>query len=164
MAIAGTLYGTLEVAPTILRETALAVVPNRLTRGNSQQIRNLAITWCAGWALVVLAVSFFYQLRMGEEKLPGLTTVLIPVNLFTGVFACGVICLLNPWVDRRLPAQHRMPFALVALNLIGGVAFVLVALRGYWDFAGWWAMGILLGTLAFGILVAWLMNPSQEPG
>jgi hypothetical protein len=127
-------------------------------------MRNLAITWCAGWALVVLAVSFFYQLRMGEEKLPGLTTVLIPVNLFTGVFACGVICLLNPWVDLRLPVQHRMPIALVALNLIGGIAFVIVALRGYWDFAGWWAMGILLGTLAVGIFAAWLLNVLQERG
>jgi hypothetical protein len=164
LAIAGTLYGTLEVAPTILRETALAVVPNRLARGNSQRMRNLAIAWCAGGALVVLAVNFVYQLRMGEEKLPGLTTLLIPVNLFTGVFACGVICLLNPWVDLRLPIQHRMPLALVALNLIGGVAFVLVALRGYWDFAGWWAMGILLGTLAFGIFIAWLANLLQQPG
>ncbi len=158
LAIAGTLYGTLEVAPTILRETALAVVPNKLTRGNSRQLRNLAIGWCTGVALVVLAVNFFYQLRVGEEKLPGLTTLLIPVNLFTSVFACGVICFLNPWVDLRLPVQHRMPRALVALNLIGGVAFVVVALRGYWDFAGWWAIGILLAILAFGILVTWLVN------
>jgi hypothetical protein len=101
---------------------------------------------------------------MGKEKLPGLTTLLIPVNLFTGVFACGVICLLNPWVDRCLPVQHRMPLVLVGLNLIGGVAFVLVALRGYWDFAGWWAMGILLGTLALGVLIAWLANLLQDPG
>src|SRR4051812_27662475 len=162
LAIAGTLYGTLEVAPTILRETALAVVPNSVTRDNSQGMRNLAITWCAGGALVILAINFVYQLQMGEEKLPGLTALLIPVNLFTGVFACGVICLLNPWVDLRLPVQHRMPMALIALNLIGGVAFVLVAVRGYWDFAGWWAMGILLGTLAIGVLIAWLANLSQE--
>jgi hypothetical protein len=164
LAIAGTLYGTLEVAPTVLRETALAVVPNRLARSNAQRMRNLAIAWCAGGALLVLTVSFVYQLRMGEEKLPGLTTLLIPVNLFTGVFACGVICLLNPWVDLRLPVEHRMPFTLVALNLIGGVVFVLVALRGYWDFAGWWAMAILLGTLAFGVLTAWLANLFLESG
>jgi hypothetical protein len=158
LAIAGTLYGTLEVAPTILRETALAISPHRLSRDNWQRMRNLAIGWCAGVALVVLAISFVYQLQMGEEKLPGLTTILIPVNLFTGVFACGLICLLNPWVDRRLPAQHRMPFVLVALNLVGGVAFVLVALRGYWDFAGWWAIGILFAILASGVLITWLTN------
>jgi hypothetical protein len=164
LAIAGTLYGTLEVAPTILRETALAVVPSRIARGSSQRMRTLAITWCAGGALVVLAVNFVYQLRMGEAKLPGLTSLLIPVNLFTGVFACGVICLLNPWVDRRLPVQHRMPLALVALNLIGGIAFVLVALRGYWDFAGWWAMGILLAMLGVGICATWLGNLLREHG
>ena len=99
-------------------------------------------------ALLVLAVSFVYQLRVGEEKPAGLTAILIPVNLFTGVFACGLICLLNPWMDRRLPVQHRMPVLLVALNLIGGIGFILVALRGYWDYGGWWAMGILLGILA----------------
>jgi hypothetical protein len=161
LTIAGTLYGTLEVAPTILRETALAVAPNRLTRASWQRMRNLAIGWCAGVALVVLAISFVYQSQMGEEKLPGLTTILIPVNLFTGVFACGLICLLNPWVDRRLPTQHRMPFGLVALNVIGGVAFILVALRGYWDFAGWWAIAILILMLAFGALFTWVANRLQ---
>ena len=127
-------------------------------------MRLLAIGWCASVALVVLAVSFVYQLRVGEEKPPGLTAILIPVNLFTGVFACGLICLLNPWMDRRLPVQHRMPLALVALNLIGGIAFILVALRGYWDYAGWWAMGILLGILAFGVFVAWLVNRTAKTG
>jgi Mn2+/Fe2+ NRAMP family transporter len=164
LAIAGTLYGTLEVAPTVLRETALAVAPERLARSNSQRVRMLAIAWCTVGALVILAVNFVYQLRMGEEKLPGLTMLLIPVNLFTGVFACGVICLLNPWVDRRLPVRHRMPLALVALNLVGGVAFVLVALRGYWDFAGWWAMGILVAMLAVGIGATWFGNHLRRRG
>ena len=160
----GTLYGTLEVAPTILRETTLAVAPRWLIRGDPRRMRLLAICWCSAGALAVLAVSFVYQLRVGKEKPAGLTDVLIPVNLFTGVFACGVICLLNPWMDRRLPAKHRMPLAMVALNLIGGVIFILVALRGYWDFAGWWAMGILVGTLAFGILVAWITNLLRKSG
>ena len=164
LAIGGTLYGTLEIAPTILREVSLALVPNKLRPSDSQRLRRLALGWCAGVALMVLAVNFFYQLQMGEEKLPGLTTLLIPVNLFTGVFACGLICLLNPWMDLRLPVQHRMPLVLVALNLIGGVAFVLVALRGYWDFAGWWAIGILLAMLALGILATWLGNLLRERG
>jgi hypothetical protein len=147
-----------------LREAALAVVPDKLAGANPRQLRNLAISWCAGVALVVLTMNFFYQLQMGEEKLPGLTTLLKPVNLFTSVFACGVICFLNPWADRRLPIQHRMPWALVALNLIGGVAFMVVSLRGYWDFAGWWAMGMLLGILALGIVVTWLHNHLRGSG
>jgi hypothetical protein len=125
---------------------------------SAASMAKLAIVWCAGVALIILAVNFFYQLRLGIEKPPGLTYILIPVNMFTGVFACGLICLLNPWMGRRLPPQHRMPLALVALNIIGGVAFILVALRSYWDYAGWNAMAILLGILALGIVATWLRN------
>jgi hypothetical protein len=158
LAMWGTLYGTLEVAPTVLREATLALGTHHDTATDARRMRNLAIGWCAGIALVVLAVSFVYQLRAGVDRPPGLTAILIPVNMFTGVFACGLICLLNPWTDRRLPPQLRMPALLVALNLIGGVGFVLVALRSYWDYAGWSAMGILLGILAFGVLITWLSN------
>jgi hypothetical protein len=154
----GTLYGTLEVAPTVLRETVLAMRGRQFLNGDSLWLRNVAISWCAAVAVVILTVSFVYQLLAGEEKPPGLTHILIPVNMFTGVFACGLICLLNPWVDRRLPPQFRMPLALVALNLIGGIGFVLVSLRSYWDYAGWRAMGILVGILAFGVLVTWVGN------
>jgi hypothetical protein len=158
LALGGTLYGTLEIAPTILREALLAVGARRLLRSDPQRMRNMAIIWCGVGALVVLAVSFVYQLRVGKDKPPGLTDILIPVNMFTGVFACGVICLLNPWMDRRLPPEHRMPTVLVALNLIGGVAFILVSLRSYWEYAGWSAIGVLSGTLVLGVVVAWLGN------
>jgi Mn2+/Fe2+ NRAMP family transporter len=156
----GTLYGTLEVAPVIFRETALACGKSGQTLMNphSRQLRKLAVLWCTAVALVVLAVSFVYQLRAGADKPPGLTEVLKPVNLFTGVFACGLICLLNPWMDTRLPVQHRMPRVLVALNLIGGSAFILLGLRGYWDYAGWWAIGVLLGTMALGVAIAAVRN------
>jgi len=158
LTMVGTLYGTLEIAPTILRETALAVAPDRLADGAARRMRRLAICWCTAVALLVLVFSFVYQLRVGAEKPAGLTSVLIPVNLFTGVFACGLICLLNPWMDSYLPAEHRMPRVLVAMNLMGGAIFMIVALRGYWDFAGWWAIGILLGILAFGAIVARFMK------
>jgi hypothetical protein len=158
LAMWGTLYGTLEVFPTVLRETALAVGTRRFNNADSRRLRSLAIVWCASVAMMILAVSFVYQLQQGLDKPPGLTNILKPVNMFTGVFACGLICLLNPWIDRRLPPQHRMPIALVALNIIGGVAFILVGLRSYWDYAGWNAMAILLGILAFGIIAAWLRN------
>jgi hypothetical protein len=65
-------------------------------------------------------------------------------------------------MDRRLPPQLRMPIALAVLNIVGGVCFVLVALRSYWDYAGWWAMAILLGILAFGIVVTWARNALQD--
>jgi hypothetical protein len=158
----GTLYGTLEIMPTILREMKFAVAPDQLTSDRARRIRLLAISWCTVASLLLLAVNFIYQLRVGEEKPAGLTAILIPVNLFTGVFACGLICLSNLWMDRRLAVQHRMPFALIALNLIGGFGFIVVAVRGYWDYGGWWAISILLGILAFGILVTWLGNLMQK--
>jgi hypothetical protein len=158
LAMWGTLYGTLEVAPTVLREATRALGADHDTDADARRMRNMAIGWCAGIALIVLAVSFVYQLRAGVDRPPGLTAILIPVNMFTGVFACGLICLLNPWTDRRLPPQLRMPAVLVALNLIGGAGFVLVALRSYWDYAGYRAFGILLGILAFGVFVTWVNN------
>jgi hypothetical protein len=66
-------------------------------------------------------------------------------------------------MERRLPMGLRMPFVLVALNLVGGVAFILVALRGYWAYASWWAMGILLATFALGMVAAWLFNSIRKP-
>jgi hypothetical protein len=158
LAIAGTLYGTLEVAPVVLRETGMAVRRGWLARGGARQMRLLAISWCAGIALVVVATYFVYQLNIGEAKPFDSMALLIPANLFTSVFACGVICVLNPWVDRRLPAKHRMPRALVALNVIGGIGFIVAALRGYWDYAGWQAMAILIGILIFGVVATWLVN------
>jgi hypothetical protein len=112
--------------------------------------------------MVVLGASFFYQLRAGADRPPGLTDVLKPVNLFTGVFSCGLICLLNLWMDRRLPAVHRMPRPLLALNAVGGVAFILAGLRGYWVYAGWRAIGILLATLALGIVLTWFVNRARN--
>jgi hypothetical protein len=156
LAMLGTLYGTLEVAPVILRETMLAVRPQR--RLNSPRARTLVIVWCTSVALLVLAVSFFYQWQAGHERPPGLTAILAPVNLFTGVFGCGIICLLNLWMDRRLPVQHRLPFFLIALNLLGGGVFLLVGLRGYWEYAGWQAIGVLVGTIAIGVALTWLLN------
>jgi hypothetical protein len=154
----GTLYGTLEVAPVILRETAIAVGTGGRAHPASRTLRKLAIVWCAAIAFLVLAASFIYQLQAGAEKPPGLTEILRPVNLFTGVFACGVICLLNPWMDRCLPPRHRMPLVLAALNLIGGIGFILAGLRGYWEYVGWWAIAVLLGTIALGAVVAALRN------
>jgi hypothetical protein len=152
----GTLYGTLEIAPTLLRETLRALARGR-KENDAWRTRLIAIGWCTALATILLAINFVYQLEAGDKP-AGLTAMLIPVNLFTGVFACGLICLLNPWMDRHLSVAHRMPLALTALNLIGAAAFLLVALRGYWDYARWWAIPILSGMLAIGPVAAWLAN------
>ncbi len=149
----GTLYGTLEVGPTILREAA-ELLPRRNERANRLvRLRRTALAWSAAWAAVVLAVSFVYQAASGVDKPPGLTKILIPANLFTGVLSCGIICLLNPWMDRSLPPSFRPPLVLRALNLLAGTLFVLLGLKGYWDHSVW-APGLLLLTLGLGVVVA----------
>ena len=104
---------------------------------------------------MILLVSFFYQSRSGESKPPGLTTLLIPASLFTGVLSCGFVCLLNPWLDRWLPRAHRTPYWLSGVNVLAGTLFVLLGLKGYWDFAGMPAFTILLGTVVCGWATAW---------
>jgi len=47
----------------------------------------------------VLAFTFLFHLARGAETPPGLIALLTPANLFTGVLACGLICLLTAWTD-----------------------------------------------------------------
>lgn len=158
LAMLGTLYGTLEVTPTVLREGARSLGIRGASAPSEQRLRMIGIGWCTAAALAILLVSFALQLRLGISKPPGLTAILIPVNFFTGVFACGLISLLNPWMDRRLAPTLRMPPALAALNLVGGIVFLIVGIRGYWDYGGWTAIGILLAMLVGGAAIAPLVQ------
>ena len=106
-AMLGTLYGTLEVAPAILRETIRLLDVHDDTVEQASRLRRLAILWASGGAIAVLIVSFVVQVTSGADKPPGLTQLLIPANLFTGVLSCGIICLLNPWIDQFLPKGLR---------------------------------------------------------
>ena len=49
-------------------------------------------------------------------------------------------------------------------QLIGGIAFLVVGLRGYWDYAGWWAIGVLLGTMALGDRCGSAAQPLEGTG
>lgn len=153
LAMLGTLYGTLEIAPIVLREMAIAARGNRVEH-DSQEYRRLALIWCVLIGLLVLIVSFVNQISSGEPKPAGLTNLLIPASLFTGVLSCGLICLLNVWMDRRLPRSLRPASLLVVGNAVAGILFVLLGIKGYWDHSGVLSLAILLGTLAVGWLVA----------
>jgi hypothetical protein len=155
LAMLGTLYGTLEIAPTILREMRQAAVP---AAAGSQRAswRRYALYWCAGCALLILLLSVVLQLARGRETPWGLTQLLIPANLFTGVLSCGLICLLNPWMDARfLPRTLRMPAAVWLLNVLAGIVFLLLGIKGYWDQGGWLALGMLAATVTAAWLIAW---------
>ena len=63
-----------------------------------------------------------------------LLSLMTPVNLFTGVFSCGVICLLTIWMDRRwLPVQLQPPLALTCLNGVAGILFLVLGIKGCID-------------------------------
>lgn len=154
LAMGGTLYGTIEVAPTLLRETlrALPCVP---ITADDPRIRRVSIAWCSLVALVLLTVNAWLVWRQpstGGIKLVGLLT---PANLFTGVMACGIICLLNVWMDHRfLPREARLPLWLRALNLLSTLVFLGLGLKGYWELNKLLGPSLLLGTVALGCLAA----------
>ncbi len=63
-----------------------------------------------------------------------LLAILTPVNLFTGVLACGLVCVVIIWMDRRwLPSRLQPPFWMTALNVVSAAVFFGLGLKGYWD-------------------------------
>jgi len=156
LTIFGTLYGTIEVAPTVWRETAHAFKPD-LAATAATKLRFLAVSWAGFGGLVALLWTFLYHFISGSENPPGLIALLTPANLFTGVLACGLICLLAWWADRTfLPAGLRPGPLFATLNVCAGIIFLALGVKGYWDHSAWTAFLILAATLAFGWIGAWL--------
>lgn len=134
LAVFGTLYGTVEVAPAIWRESLLAF-------GFQNVPRKPAIAWVCGAGFMVLLI----MLIQGNS--PAWIAVLTPANLFTGVLASGIIALLSVWADPR-------PRWLAACNIIGGLAFVALGIRGYVAYGSALPIPITIcvGLAAWGIL------------
>jgi hypothetical protein len=100
-----------------------------------------------------LFASLFYSRFTGRSDPPGLIAILTPANLFTGVMACGLICLLSMWTDWRfLPPGLRNGRLLTTLTFGAGLVFLVLGIKGYWDHSGVAAMLILIGTLGVGWL------------
>jgi len=151
LAVFGTLYGTIEVAPATMRELAEALNPS-VARTRARAIRLFSILWVCAGGLLVLALSLVFK------NPPGLIAILTPANLFTGVLACGAICVLSLWSDaKHLSRADRMAFPLVALNALGGAFFLLLGLKSYWDYHAAFAWIIFAGTLLAGILAATIL-------
>jgi len=145
----GTLYGTVEVAPAILREMARAL------RWNLDGARRIAVRWCGGGGVLVLCASilkaWFGSSSGSTSAAPGLVLLLTPANLFTGVMACGIVCLSNVWTELRfIPRDFRARPLFIVLSLIGGVMFLLIGLKAYWDHGQWDAMVLLGSTILLG--------------
>ncbi len=165
LAMFGTLYGTIEVAPTVLREMLLAAGTfSGETR--TAHSRLWSVLWAGVGGLVLLAGILLYALFARGKTPPGLVAILTPANLFTGVLACGLICVLNHWMDRRfLPPPLRMNGLLQALNLAAGALFLLMGIKGYWDHSRWTSFTILLGTMGAGWIAAkwWSQRNPRSP-
>jgi hypothetical protein len=129
----GTLYGTMEVACSIAAEMAHAFSRKFAVR-HARRIRRVTIIWCAVGACAILLLLFAYQSTGAAGKPRLLLAILTPANLFTGVLLCGLLCMVNLWMDRRfLPKGLRLPAWLWLLNLVSGFLFLGLGIKGYWD-------------------------------
>ena len=60
--------------------------------------------------------------------------MMTPVNLFTGVLSCGLICVLTVWMDRRwLPRGIASAHVADRVQPAGGILFLALGLKGDWD-------------------------------
>ncbi|MBL9138443.1 MAG: hypothetical protein JNK85_21420 [Verrucomicrobiales bacterium] len=153
LAMIGTLYGTIEVAPAILREILHAVRgdPNLL---RSPGLRRWAVGWCAGGAVLVMIGSWVWRLATGSGQPPNLIAWVTPANLFTGVLACGWISGLNLWSNHgRTPGSPALPWPLILLNLCGTVLFTIAGVKAVYDQQAW----IGLGLFAVCLIAAWFL-------
>lgn len=154
LAMTGTLYGTIEVAQTMARELLLAMAPALVVR-LAGRVRRLAIGLCALGAAAVLSAVFVARRGGSAESASILTTIWTPANLFTSVLSCGLICLLNPWMDRRfLPRSLRAPAWSVALSYVASAVFLAVGARSYWMVYGGRSIAILGAFPAVGLVTA----------
>lgn len=157
----GTLYGTLEIACSIADEIVRSFVQD-WTKVRARKLKRAVLAWCVPIALLLLGWLFIRQTTPevsadrpgaavhrqlakdvgdGEADEPVrslkprlLLAILTPVNLFTGVLSCGLICILVIWMDRReLPPGLQPPKWLVAMNVLSAVVFLALGIKGYWD-------------------------------
>ena len=159
----GTLYGTIEVAHVILREIVHAYCPAQ-PPASARKLKVVAVTWCGVLAYAVLMGGLLYTWRGGFQRPRVLLAILTPANLFTGVLLCGLLCLLVRWMDvTGLPKPLRMPAWLLLLNLVAGVVFLGLGLKGYWDnhqpagpwvASRWFAMGVILAVATASVALA----------
>jgi hypothetical protein len=160
LTILGTLYGTIEVAPAVVRELVRAF-SGKVAGRSGQRLRLLAVSWCCLGALSILLWRFGVEVSGGTAPRP--TDMLTPANLFTGVLSCDLVAGFALWQDRRfLPPRLRMPLGLRLLAAGACAFFIAAGLKGYWDFGettfgaggGWHALWVLAGTVGVGAAVA----------
>ena len=162
----GTLYGTIEVACSISNEVGRSLVPS-FTQRYERRIRLSTVAWCALGAISLLAYNFYHK-SIGSESGGGrilLDKFLTPVNLFTGVLGCGILCLLVSRFDRQaLPQSLRMPGWLAGLNWFAAAIFIALGIKGYYDHESrYQAISALTIALVVSLVIARFRKPASSP-
>lgn len=187
----GTLYGTIEIACTIADEICRTLSP-RWTALSAKRLRRGILIWSISAAMVILLWLFVRQTMPAGpvataaspasadasshsaaaepsqaplQKPRLLLAILTPVNLFTGVLSCGLLCLLIPWMDRRwLPPGLQPSWGLRVLHAVAAVSFIALGIKGYWDNENRAVAAYgMLGIVAVALLVASVMGPGRVP-
>jgi Mn2+/Fe2+ NRAMP family transporter len=93
-----------------------------------------------------------------------LLAILTPVNLFTGVLACGLVCVIVIWMDRRwLPAELQPPIWLALMNVVSAAVFFGLGVKGYWDNENRViVVSCLVGIFIFAMIVAAVAGPRLQ--
>jgi len=185
-AMLGTLYGTIEVACCIGDEIVRSFVRD-WTPTRARNMKRTVLLWCGPLALLLLGWLGVRQAipqvshqppsatiaaqgadssnghepgepaRVSKPRL--LLAILTPVNLFTGVLSCGLICILVIWMDARdLPRELQPPKWLIAMNVLSAVVFLGLGLKGFWDnenrvVVACVMVGILIASLALAVVL-----------
>lgn len=182
----GTLYGTVEITCSISDEIVRSFA-DRWNADRARRLKRVVILWSAPIALGILLWLFVRQIEAagapssiavasspgGPSAEPDLTQVqkpklllaiMTPVNLFTGVMACGMICVLTIWMDRRwLPAKLQPPLWIAVLNGISALIFLCLGIKGYLDNEN--RVVVLAGTaglLVLAVVIASSLSPPQR--
>ena len=107
-------------------------------------------------------------MRTNKPRL--LLAILTPVNLFTGVLACGLVCFVVIWMDRRwLPAKLQPPVWLTTMNSVSAAVFFGLGVKGYWDNENRvFVLNCLLGIFTIAMIAAavagpWLQASRSDP-
>jgi len=102
------------------------------------------------------------SVRKNKPRL--LLAILTPVNLFTGVLACGLVCFVIIWMDRRwLPAKLQPPIWLTAMNVVSAAIFFGLGVKGYWDNENRiFVVSCLTGIFALAMIAAAVAGPKLQ--
>ena len=187
----GSLYGTIEIACSIADEIVRSLVPG-WNAVKARKLKRWVLAWCAPLAVTILVWLFIRQAtpdvvvddpvtNIDESSLVAidespataaarqqkprlLLAILTPVNLFTGVLSCGLICILVIWMDRsRLPPGLQPPMWLTAMNVVSALVFLGLGVKGYWDNENrTLVLSAMLGIFAVAMLVAVAIGPKLK--